>query len=93
MRRYVPKRTPNACTVREFARYVRCTRIRVSCISVYTVLINSSANINSRQLIGSSRDADGYGVVALIFALKGPSAGDEGIVWYVGMPSPNQKWP
>ena len=46
---------------------------------MYTVLINSSANINSRQLIGSSRDADGYGVVALIFALKGPSAGDEGI--------------
>ena len=79
MYRYVPKRTSNVCTVYEFARYVRCVRIRVSCISVYTVLINSNANINSRQLIGNSRDADDYDVVTLIFVLKGPSAGDEGI--------------
>jgi hypothetical protein len=37
---------------------------------VYAVLIKSSAEINSRQLIGHSKDPDGNGVVALIFALK-----------------------
>ena len=37
---------------------------------MYAVLINSSADINSRQLIGDDKDADGYGAVALISALK-----------------------
>ena len=52
-------------------KYMRYARNSVSCISMYAVLIKRSAAINSRQLIGSSKDADGYGVVALIFALKG----------------------
>ena len=54
------------------AKCKRCARICVSCISVYAVLINSGVSIDSRQLIGDSKDADGYGVVALISALKGP---------------------
>ena len=37
---------------------------------MYAVLINGDVDINSRQLIGSSKDADGYGAVALISALK-----------------------
>jgi hypothetical protein len=51
---------------------MRCVQIHISCISMYAVLINSDVNINSRQLIGSNRDTDGYGVVALISALKWP---------------------
>ena len=67
MRRYIPECTPNACAARGFAKY---TRIHVRYISMYAVLINSSAGNNSRQLIGDDKDADGYGAVALIFALK-----------------------
>ena len=39
---------------------------------MYAVLINSDVDINSRQLIGSNRDAHGYGVVPLISVLKWP---------------------
>ena len=70
MHRYIPECTPNACTARGFAKYVHYVRIHVRCISMYAVLINSSAGNNRRQLIGDDKDADGYGVVALIFALK-----------------------
>ena len=38
--------------------------------AVYAVLIKSSAEINSRQLIGHNKDPDGNDVVTLIFALK-----------------------
>ena len=51
---------------------------------MYAVLINRSATINSRQLIGRSKDADGYGVVALIFALKGPMQETKGYIYYRG---------
>ena len=54
------------------AKCVCCTRIRVSCISMYAVLINGDVDINSRQLIGSNRDVHGYDVVTLISVLKWP---------------------
>ena len=37
---------------------------------MYAVLINDDVDINSRHLIDSSKDADGYDAVTLISVLK-----------------------